>query len=172
MAEMKGAMKYYDLRRNWPKVRPHLDAPRVVSTLVRDFNRFTWGRWRQRFTAGHTPFEFESCDWRCDHRGRRPAYWMYVKHAACHWTVNFALELAQLVEPQRPWRVLKSDKHSTVWDGAETLFDFNFQALGVSPDECFELAALQKTSREFPPGQHTRCYLAAHWKSEIRHEQQ
>ena len=42
-----------------------------------------------------------------------------MKHAACHWLVNFALELAQLVEPDRKWRIITSDKHSTVWDGGD-----------------------------------------------------
>src|SRR5262249_52604516 len=31
-------------------------------------------------------------------------------------------------------------KHSTVWNGGDTLFDINFQALGIEPDECFKLA--------------------------------
>jgi hypothetical protein len=57
---------------------------------------------------------------------------MYVKHAACHWLVNFALELAQHVEPNRAWRIITSQEHSTVWDGKDTLFDFNFLALGVT----------------------------------------
>jgi hypothetical protein len=56
----KFTMRYYDLSKNWRKVRPHLDNPRVVDTLVRDFNKFTYGRWRQRFTAGRYPREFES----------------------------------------------------------------------------------------------------------------
>jgi len=51
-------INYYDLSKNWRKVRPHLDNPRVVETLVREFNKFTYGRWRQRFTAGRYPFEF------------------------------------------------------------------------------------------------------------------
>ena len=66
--------------------------------------------------------------------------------------VNFALELAQLVEPNRKWRIITSDKHSTVYDGKDTLFDFNFLALGISPKECFELAY----KRELKPGQHEK----------------
>jgi hypothetical protein len=84
------------------------------------------------------------------------------------WLANWILELAQLVEPQRAWRILKSDKHSTVWDGVNLLFDFNFQAFGVPPKECFELAALHATSREFPPGEHAPCYLAEHFKHDVR----
>jgi hypothetical protein len=48
-----------------------------------------------------------------------------VKHAACHWLVNFALRLAILAEPARPWQIVSSQAHSTVWDGQSTLFDCN-----------------------------------------------
>jgi hypothetical protein len=160
----RSKIKYYDLSKNWRKVKRHLDNPRVAETLVRDFNKFTYGRWRERFTAGHYPFEFESCDWWLGHRGRRPKFWNYVKHAACHWLVNFALELAQLVEPNRKWRIISSDKHSTVWDGENTLFGFNFLALGISPKECFELAY----EHELKPGQHGKCGYADHYTVEMK----
>ena len=70
----------------------------------------------------------------------KPRFWLYVKHAACHWLVNFNLALAQTALPKQQWRIITSDAHSTVWDGAETLFEFNHQALGVDPDECFTMA--------------------------------
>jgi hypothetical protein len=145
---------------------PHLTYPQVADTLVRDFNRFTWGRWRQRFTHDHTPFEFESCDW-CERRGRRPAYWAYVKHAACFWLVNFNLELVERVLPKRPWRIITSDKHSTVWNGEGLLFDFNFQAFRIPPAECFELAARQPSSQELAPGKHRQTHLARHRREEL-----
>jgi hypothetical protein len=59
---------------------------------------------------------------------------------ACHWLVNFELCLAQLTLPKRRWRIITSDEHSTVWDGRDTLFEFNFLALKVSPDDCFRMA--------------------------------
>jgi hypothetical protein len=73
----------------------HIDDPDVQKVLIRDFNRYTWGRWRKKFTAGQVPADHESCDWRWQGRGRHPAYWQYVKHAACHWLVNWSLVLAQ-----------------------------------------------------------------------------
>jgi len=51
----RSKIKYYDLSKNWRKVRPHLDNPRVAETLVRDFNKFTYGRWRQRFHCWSAP---------------------------------------------------------------------------------------------------------------------
>jgi hypothetical protein len=155
---------YYNLSRKWHKIKPHLDDPRVVDTLVRDFHKFTFGRWKQHFTAGQYPREFETCLWDIDHRGRPPQWWKYVKHAASHWLVNFSLELAQLVEPTRKWRIITSDEYSTVWDGECTLFDFNFCAFGISPQECFE-SAYQK---ELKPGKHLKVYFAEHYTHDLK----
>lgn len=135
-------MQYYPFIKNWRKIKPHLNNKSVQEALVRDMNKFTMGRWQKPFTEGMLPEEVESCDWRWsgERRGRMPEYWKYVKHAACHWLVNFNLELAKLVEPNKEWRIITSQKHSCVWDGESTLFDFSFSALGVSPDESFKLA--------------------------------
>src|SRR3954465_6489025 len=108
-------VRYYPLQRNWTrKIVPHLGNARLRAVLVRDFNKFTYGRWRSTFKPGELPAAYESCDWFDSHRGRPPRYWSYVKHSACHWTVNCALELAQLAEPKRPWRIITSQLHSTV----------------------------------------------------------
>jgi hypothetical protein len=95
-------MRYYDLKKNWRRVKPHLEDKKLNNILVRDFNKFTTGRWRRPFVHGDLPSDFETCDWDIDHRGKRPAFWRYVKHAACHWLVNFSLRLAILVEPEKP----------------------------------------------------------------------
>jgi hypothetical protein len=153
-------MRYYDLKRHWTrKIEPHLADPRVSNVLVRDFNKFTFGRWNTPFTHGQYPHEFESCDWWIFHRGPMPRFWKYVKHSACHWLVNFNLRLAQLVEPEREWRIVTSEKHSTVWDGDQTLFDFNFLAMGVAPDECFALADVE----HLPPGKELKIHFAEHF---------
>ena len=117
---------------------------------------YTYGRWRKRFKPGQFPRDHESCDWGINHRGKEPRFWRYVKHSACHWLVNFNLRLAQLAEPDRPWQILTSDDHSTVWDGDQTLFDLNFVALGVPPEECFRLA----NGKQLKPGSELRVYLA------------
>jgi hypothetical protein len=156
------AMQYYDLKRNWRRVRPHLSDPQVVDVLVRDFHKFTMGRWGKPFLPGMLPRQFESCDWDIGHRGRQPAFWQYTKHAACHWLVNFSLELAMASEPDRTWRIITNPEHSTVWDGADVLFDFNFQAMGISPAECFETAH----RRELRPGEHLAVHFAAHYSAD------
>jgi hypothetical protein len=152
-------MKYYDLKKNWHRVRLHLEDKKLNDILVRDFNKFTFGRKSRKFTSGDLPCEFESCDWDIDHRGRRPAFWSYVKHGACHWLVNFGLRLATLVRPKKRWRIITSEDHSTVWDGHETLFDFNFQAFGIDPNECFDLAF----DEELEPGEYLPVFFAEHY---------
>ena len=149
-------LKYYDPKKNWRKIKRHLDDPELNRILVKDFNKFTYGRWGDPFIPGMKPADYESVDWRCERRGRPPAYWAYVKHGACHWLVNFNYRLAQLVEPNRQWRILTSDLHSTVWDGDSTLFDFNFLALGVSPEECFRLAR----GKMMKSGKYIKVYYA------------
>jgi hypothetical protein len=56
------SMKYYDLKKNWRRVKPHLADKKLNDILIRDFNKFTFGRWSQTFTFGNLLYEFESCD--------------------------------------------------------------------------------------------------------------
>jgi hypothetical protein len=75
--------------------------------------------------------------------------------------------MAVLVEPERPWRVITSDKHSTVWDGRETLFEFNFQAFGISADECFAFATeAEANPRELRPGKERKAGSPEHYSVE------
>jgi len=155
-------MKYYNLKKNWRRVRPHLGDKILNDILVRDFNKFTFGRWNKTFTYGDLPFAFESCDWWFCRPRPHPAFWRYVKHSACHWLVNFTLRLAMLVMPDRRWRILTSEQHSTVWDGEDTIFDFNFQAFGHDANECFEAAF----DKELAPGEYLKVHFAEHYSVE------
>jgi hypothetical protein len=156
-------MKYYDVKKNWRHVKPHLGDKKLNDILVRDFNNYTFGRWGKKFELGQFPFDFENCFWHDNHRGRRPAFWNYVKKGACHYLVNFNLRLAMLTKPKRQWRIITSKEHSSVWDGDETLFDFNFQALGIDPRECFDLAF----ERQLKPGKYVRVYFAQHYSVKL-----
>jgi hypothetical protein len=171
MIEEKG-FRYYNLKgSNWTrKIVPHLGDPLLNNILIEDFNRFTFGTWAQPFKPGQFPDEFESCDWRCGHQGPYPRFWRYVKHSACHWIVNFALQLAQLVVPEQPWRILSSPRHSTVWDGASTLFDFNFQAMGITADACFECAC-GEDGEELYPGEYLPLSWPVHFSSGLQEDQ-
>ena len=66
-------MRYYDLKRHWTKkIVPHLGDEELNHILVRDFNRYTFGRWHEPFKPGMLPESFESCDWRFDQHGPQP----------------------------------------------------------------------------------------------------
>ena len=68
--DLLARMQYFDVKRHWTKrVMPHLSDPEFNRLLVRDFNKFTFGRWGKEFQPGMYPEEFESCDWRTSHRG-------------------------------------------------------------------------------------------------------
>ena len=101
-------IRYYDLIKNWPRVKPHLDDAELNDILVRDFNKFTEGHWGKKFRHGQFPREFENTDWddsildgidtvdwdEADYDKffrdfREPEYWRYVKHGASRWLVNF-----------------------------------------------------------------------------------
>lgn len=148
-------MIYFPIVRNWYRIKPLIENEVVQKVLVRDFNKYTYGRWEKEFKKGMMPHDFESCDWGCDRKGKKPEYWNYVKHAACHWLVNFNLRLAELVEPKIKWRIVTSQKHSTVWDGEDMLFDFNFTAMRVDPNEAFALA----NKRQLKIGKEKIVYL-------------
>ena len=152
-------MQYYDVQKNWRKIRPFLEDEEFLDLLIEDFDRYTWGRIKEHFEYGMMPHDFESCDWWLDHRGRRPAFWDYVKHAASHWLVNKDLRLAMLVEPKRPWRIITSEEHSTVWDGGDLIFSMNFQALGVDVKEGFDMA----NKFEFEPGEYMEVGEPLHY---------
>jgi hypothetical protein len=153
--EERALVQYYDLKKNWRKVRPHIANPEVEKIFVRDINRFTY-RWRDEFKPQYLPFKWWS-------HGRQPEFWNYTKHAACHWLVNFSLRLAQLVEPDHEWRIITSPQHSTVWDGKHVLFEFNFQAMAVPATECFELAY----KNELKPGDFLKIHCAEYYWMEI-----
>jgi hypothetical protein len=154
-------MRYYPVIKNWNrKIRPHLENPEVQRVLVRDFNKYTMGQLGLRFRRGQLPREFGNRDWlKCFSGRRRPQYVDYVSEGACHWLVNFNLKLAQLAEPTRPWRILTSSKHSTVWDGDSTLFDPQFLALGVDAATSFQIAQEGPEAIEWNVGQLVRVGL-------------
>jgi hypothetical protein len=73
-----------------------------------------------------------------------------------------------LAEPTRPWRILSSHRHSTVWDGENTLFDINFLGLGVSATECFKLASLG--GEELPPGRLRPTWMTADYLEKLKRD--
>jgi hypothetical protein len=58
--------------------------------------------------------------------------------------------------------IVKSHRHSTVWDGADTLFGFNWEAFGISADRCFRDAhGAARTAHGNAGGEHFSADLNA-----------
>jgi hypothetical protein len=72
---------------------------------------------------------------------------------------EFQLAPSHVGKAEVLWRIIASKQHSTVWDGENTLFEFSFQAMGILPQECFELAY----ETELEPGRYAAIDLAQHW---------
>jgi hypothetical protein len=162
-------MDFYDFKRHWTRrIAPHLTRPEFTDVLVRDFNRFTFGRWGTPFVLGDVPAKFETCDWNLWHRGREPRYWAYVKHSACHWLANSNLALAKLSEPKRAWRIVTSDQHSTVWDGDTVLFDMNGAAL-MSVEQAFGMASDGPNAHKLAIGEELVVEDAEHYSVQHPH---
>src|ERR1700721_2610591 len=163
-------MRYYDLKRNWRRVKPHLNDPMLNKILVCDMHKYRWGRNRKNsFVPGMFPCDAESTDWRFDHPHRWPAYWQYVCMGACFWLVNFNLRLAMLVEPKPGGGIVESTKHATGGGGEKLLFEFNFQAFGIPPEECFRLAsASEYEGITLKVGRLSQVYCAEHWRKDPR----
>jgi hypothetical protein len=135
-------IKYYDLKKHWTKkIMPFLGDSELNSVLVRDLNKYTIGWCAQPFGPDQYPADIENGDWGFGDHGPRPRYWRYVKFGTCHWIANFALRLATLVDPLQQWQIVSSERHTTVWDGFDTLFEFNHQAMGMDAPTSFYLAS-------------------------------
>lgn len=71
-----------------------------------------------------------------------------------------------LAEPSQKWQIVSSQKHSTVWNGKHVLFDFNFQAMGITPEECWDRAT--DHGRVLEPGKYLRVYYAPSFREDDR----
>src|SRR5688572_22699810 len=143
-------MKHYDIQKNWKKIEQHLSNDALNEVLCLDFNRFLdlKNNPSLKYEYGMRLFDFESTDWHLGRRGRKPAYFRIVVSMACHYLVRFNWMLATLVDPNRKWRIIQSEDHSTVWDGCDTVFDPTFFAKGISAEETFALACENDNSNK------------------------
>lgn len=151
------SLRYYDPVKNWRKLAVHLTA--AEPTLIRDFGLFVWYKHHNKnFISGMVPHDFENADtWilRPGRRGPKPAYWSYIKCGACHWLVNHNLELIQRACPKYSWRIITSNRHSTVFNGEDLLFDLNYFAIRIPPKKAYRLA--RTNGIVLPPGEHYSC---------------
>lgn len=61
--------------------------------------------------------------------GQRKSWWHdFVCWGACHYLAPMHLYVAKQRWPQYDWRIVRSDTHSTIWDGQERIFELNWRA--------------------------------------------
>ena len=137
-------LEYVDLKKHWNKIERLLAPGTAINDRMRhDFGLYVEGRWGEHgisFDDYDWPSELESFSWQDSVVGRPPRFWKLVKHGACHWLVNYQLMLAEAIMPEYDWCILTSDDHSTVWNLHGLLWDANFLALKISPQEAFDRA--------------------------------
>jgi hypothetical protein len=133
-------MKYYDLEENWGKVESYLSHPTVKEALKRGMDDLL-SKWNRKFDETKVPrdYEWNNWHWEFDYESE-PKYWKYTLFNACFWLVDFNLELAKLAEPDENWVIVRNDKHATVWNGEDIIFEFNLMAFGWTADDCYQLS--------------------------------
>jgi len=159
-------VKYFPIQQYWRSLKPIFESEAATGIWVMNMADFEEQRsvergYKNMFPKNrcrlilNSPSEYDSCDWRFNRgkRGRAPAYFNYACHSACHWVADLALFVASKHSPHIQWRIITSQKHSTVWNGCKTrpvLFDINFSAIGISPSEAWILAT--KDGEVLEPG--------------------
>lgn len=155
---------YYPIQLHWRKLAPIFHSkqceriwrPNMVEYLQQRASDNDY-----KYIARHFAFpsDCDSCDWRWDLKRKHPAYFDFVCHSACHWLVDMCLFVAKAAHPEVPWRIVSSNKHSTVWNGDKenpVLFDANFLALDVAPKVAWQLAI---KGRVLKPGKVLRTWV-------------
>lgn len=161
------AATYVDIQKHWRRLGPiyrSTTAERIWKPCMIEYaqvraedNGYKYQPRECALPEGH-----DSCDWRCDRKGRQPAFWDFVCHNACHWMVDLSMFVAVSAWPKTPWRIVTkwaTGGHSTVWDGdyqKPLLFDTNFSGIGVPPDEALSLAW---PGRKLKPYTYLKAYL-------------
>lgn len=165
------SFQYFDFSTAWNKtLKTIIESAPAKRMLERDFKIFVAckrNHYRARmmqanlpfdanawaFEKGKLPADYDSCDWRY---GRLPLWHQYVCHGACHYVANTLLYVAMVAYPNKAWRIVTSSKHSTIWDGEQTLFDLNFVTLNVPIHECIEDAFMQSDTVVLKVGEYMR----------------
>ena len=129
--------------------------------LNSDFNKYTMARFGKPFGPEQFPADFEDRE-RLKYSGNVQEPFRYVKMGAAHWTVNFSLMVAMRVAPEKPWRIIRTLNHSSVWDGENTVFDiYGIAFFERGAPESFVRAVRGTNTRELAPGELLKTYPPA-----------
>ena len=144
--------EFYPIQSQWRKLKPIYESEKAWQMWYPEMCAYLRDCLEDEYfvtiptppnTPDTWPATFDGCSWRdgTTRRGRYPGYWRFVCHSACHWVANLNLYVATKAEPDRDWKIISSDLHSTVWDVAtKTLWETNFLAFGISARETYKMA--------------------------------
>lgn len=162
-------MQFVDIQKLWKRLGPiyRSEAAReiwlpelnLMSVIKSQRNGFSA---RLNFEA-KAPSDFDFCDWRYGKPGRKPAYWDFACHGACHWLAPLNIWVAMQTEPNTPWQIVRSEVHSTVWDGKDRLWDLNYLARDIPANEAWQLAAQQGSTEFLPVASMNNADLGEDW---------
>jgi hypothetical protein len=154
-------MKFYPVTENWTLIKRYVEDEDVRQALNSDFNKYTMARFGKPFGPGQFPADFEDKE-RLKYSGNVQEPFRYVKMGAAHWTVNFSLMVAMRVAPEKPWCIIRTLNHSSVWDGENTVFDiYGMAFFELGAPESFIRAVRGTNSQELEPGELLKTYPPA-----------
>ena len=154
---------YFPIQKNWRRLKPIFERPDILQICHADMESYAAQRaedndyeFRPRpFSLDCRPEDYDSCDWRFNRGkpGPEPGFFAWACHSACHWVATTNLLVISELEPDRPWQIATSDKHSTVVDlERKLIFDTNWAAMRIAPDVCWREAVEHHTSELLPVG--------------------
>lgn len=154
---------FYPIQKRWRRLRPLFEQPYIIELMHSEMECFAEARAEDHgyehqprpFSLDLRPANYDSLDWRRSpgRPGPQPGYWAWACAGACHWLASHNLFVIRDLEPERPWQIATSDKHSTVVDlERKLLFDPNFMAMGLTPEECWKEGVGWHNSEILPLG--------------------
>lgn len=158
---------YVDITKKWSKLKSLFqskEARDIWEPCLREFTQIECKKRGKEYPVAFYEGEnarpcWHDGDWRCG-TSRPPEWWNYACGKACHWVADLALFVAQAGLKREQWRIVTSQKHSTVWNGDcenPVVFDLNFSALGIPPSEALLFAA--RRGRELKVGEYLKGHL-------------
>jgi len=137
-------MKYYSAQKHWRKLKPIFELDEIHAIMQLQMKRYqkikeaAFGRpWNNRSRL--LPKDYDCSDWRCNHRGRRPAYWDWICYEACHWMAPVYLLVIRRALPGWSWSMLSGPSHTTIFCG-DYIFDPQYEALGLTANTALKQA--------------------------------
>lgn len=143
-------MQYYPIEENWQKLKLIYRSTEAKSIWYPDILHY----WENRadylgikekriFNRSNlVPYDFETIDWVKQlnySKHNQPEYFDYVVLQASPWLVKLNLYVALIAEPGQ-WQMVHNNAHSIVWDTEDVIFDPIGLALGMTADECYNMA--------------------------------